>query len=61
MTGTAVVERAVDLWNNHDRESFIACFAEDCEFNVPRRPGMGRAAVAAWWDHNAIALSLIHI
>jgi steroid delta-isomerase-like uncharacterized protein len=55
MTGRAVVERAGALWNDHDREGFIACFAEDCEFNVPRRPGTGRAAVAAWWDFNATA------
>jgi steroid delta-isomerase-like uncharacterized protein len=55
MTGRAVVERGVDLWNSHDREGFIACFSEDCEFNVPRRPGKGRAAVAAWWDLNATA------
>jgi ketosteroid isomerase-like protein len=57
MTGRAVVESAVALWNNHDREGFIACFAEDCEFNVPRRPGKGRAAVAAWWDINHTAFS----
>ena len=57
MTGRAVVERGVDLWNSHDREGFIACFAEDCEFNVPRRPGKGRAAVAAWWDINHTAFS----
>ena len=44
MTSRAVVERAISLWNNHDREGYIACFAEDCEFNVPRVPGEGRAA-----------------
>ena len=55
MTGTAVVEKAISLWNNKDREGFIACFAEDCEFNVPRVPGEGRAAVAAWWDFHATA------
>ena len=44
MTARAVVESAVALWNSHDREGFIACFAEDCEFNVPRprEPGPGR-------------------
>jgi steroid delta-isomerase-like uncharacterized protein len=55
MTAKAVVENAISLWNNHDREGYIACFAEDCEYNVPRRPGKGRAAVAGWFDHNAIA------
>ena len=27
MTSRAVVERAISLWNNHDREGYIACFA----------------------------------
>src|SRR5689334_7156591 len=54
--------RATGSWTGHPRQvhpneghSFIACFAEDCEFNVPRRPGQGRDAVAAWWDFNATA------
>ena len=55
MTGSTAVESSLELWNNHDREGYIACFAEDCEFNVPRRPGKGRAAVAAWWDFHATA------
>jgi steroid delta-isomerase-like uncharacterized protein len=55
MTGKDVIEKAVSLWNNHDREGYIACFAEDCEYNVPQRPGKGRDAVAAWYDHNATA------
>ena len=55
MTARTVVERALSAWNNHDREGYIACFAEDCEYNVPRRPGNGRDAVAAWYDHNAVA------
>ena len=37
------------------------CFAEDCEFNVPRRPGTGRAAVGAWWDLNATAFGPGHV
>lgn len=57
MTGRAVVENAISLWNNHDREGYIACFAEDCEYNVPRRPGKGRAVVAAHWDFNAAAFA----
>src|SRR3954465_9866395 len=57
MSSRAVVENATSLWNNHDREGYIACFAEDCEYNVPRRPGKGRAAVAAFWDFNAAAFS----
>jgi steroid delta-isomerase-like uncharacterized protein len=57
MTGRAVVENAITVWNNHDREGYIACFAEDCEYNVPQRPGKGRAAVAAFWDFNAAAFS----
>ncbi len=55
MNGTALIERAVALWNDQDRDGFIACFAEDCEFNVPRRPGTGRDAVATWWDIQATA------
>jgi steroid delta-isomerase-like uncharacterized protein len=55
MTARTVVEKAISAWNNHDREGYIACFAEDCEYNVPRRPGNGRDAVAAWYDHNAVA------
>jgi hypothetical protein len=55
MTVRAVVENAISLWNNHDREGYIACFAEDCEYNLPRRPGKGRPAVAAFWDFNAAA------
>src|SRR6185312_1027928 len=55
MTGKDVIEKAVSLWNNHDRDGYIACFAEDCEYNVPQRPGKGRDAVAAWYDHNAKA------
>ena len=55
MTSRAVVEKAISAWNNHDREGYIACFAEDCEYNVPQRPGKGRDAVAAWYDHNATA------
>jgi ketosteroid isomerase-like protein len=55
MTAKTLIENAVELWNKQDREGFIACFAEDCEFNVPRRPGQGRDAVAAWWDFNATA------
>jgi hypothetical protein len=39
MTAKAVVENAISLCNNNDREGYIACFAEDCEYNVPRRPG----------------------
>jgi ketosteroid isomerase-like protein len=62
MTGSrAVVEKATALWNNHDREGYIACFAEDCEYNVPRRPGKGRDAVAAWWDFNAAAFGERHL
>src|SRR5690348_11901747 len=61
MTGRAVVENAFSRWNDHDREGYVACFAEDCEFNVPRRPGKGRAAVAAWWDFNATAFGERHI
>ena len=38
MTGSTAVESSLELWNNHDREGYIACFTEDCEFNVPRRP-----------------------
>jgi len=57
MTGRSVVEKAIALWNNHDREGYIACFAEECEYNVPQRPGKGRAAVAAFWDFNAAAFS----
>jgi steroid delta-isomerase-like uncharacterized protein len=55
-----VVENAISAWNNHDREGYIACFAEDCEYNVPRRPGKGRDAVAAWWDFNAAAFGRGH-
>jgi steroid delta-isomerase-like uncharacterized protein len=58
MNGTAIVERLVACWNNHDREGVIACFAEDCEFNVPRRPGKGRTAVATWWDIIATAFGI---
>jgi ketosteroid isomerase-like protein len=61
MSSRAVVEKATALWNNHDREGYIACFAEDCEYNVPRRPGMGRDAVAAWWDFNAAAFGERHL
>jgi steroid delta-isomerase-like uncharacterized protein len=61
MTSRAVVEKAISAWNNHDREGYIACFAEDCEYNVPRRPGKGRDAVAAWWDFNAAAFGGGHI
>ena len=57
MTSRAVVEKAISAWNNHDREGYIACFAEDCEYNVPRRPGKGRTAVAAHWDFNTAAFS----
>jgi len=45
MTGTAVIEKAISLWNNHDREGYIACFAADCEYNVPRLPGKGRDGI----------------
>src|SRR6187551_94816 len=61
MTGSAVVENSLELWNNQDREGYMACFAEDCEFNVPRRPGTGRAAVAAWWDFHATAFGPGHV
>jgi len=61
MTSRAVVEKAISAWNNHDREGYIACFAEDCEYNVPRRPGKGRNAVAAWWDFNAAAFGERHL
>jgi steroid delta-isomerase-like uncharacterized protein len=61
MTSRAVVEKAISAWNNHDREGYIACFAEDCEYNVPRRPGKGRDAVAAWWDFNAAAFGERHV
>jgi steroid delta-isomerase-like uncharacterized protein len=61
MTGSAVVENSLELWNNQDREGYTACFAEDCEFNVPRRPGKGRAAVAAWWDFHATAFGPGHV
>ena len=61
MTGSAAVESSLELSNDHDREGFIACFAEDCEFNVPRRPGKGRAAVAAWWAFNATAFGPGHV
>ena len=61
MTGRAVVEKSISAWNNHDREGYIACFAEDCEYNVPRRPGKGRDAVAAWWDFNAAAFGERHV
>src|SRR6185436_19945383 len=61
MTGRAVVEKSISAWNNHDREGYIACFAEDCEYNVPRLPGKGRAAVAAWWDFNAAAFGERHV
>jgi steroid delta-isomerase-like uncharacterized protein len=61
MTSRAVVENAVALWNNRDRDGYLACFAEDCEYNVPRRPGKGRAAVAAWWDFNFAAFGDGHI
>ena len=60
MNGRAVIEKAISAWNNHDREGYIACFAEDCEYNVPRRPGKGRAAVTAWWDFNAAAFGRGH-
>jgi steroid delta-isomerase-like uncharacterized protein len=60
MTSRAVVENACSAWNNHDREGYIACFAEDCEYNVPRRPGKGRDAVGAWWDFNAAAFGRGH-
>ena len=55
MVGTALIERAVALWNDKDRDGFIGCFAEDCEFNLPRRPGTGRDSVATWWDIQATA------
>lgn len=55
MTGTALIENAIALWNGRDRDGFIGCFAEDCEFNIPRRPGTGRDAVATWWDIQAAA------
>jgi steroid delta-isomerase-like uncharacterized protein len=60
MTSRAVVEKAISLWNSHDREGYIACFAEDCELSVPRWPGKGRAAVAAFWDFNAAAFGERH-
>ena len=53
MIARAVVEKAMAAWNNHDREGYIACCVEDWEYNAPRRPGKGRAAVAAFWDFNA--------
>jgi hypothetical protein len=40
----------VDVWNNHDRERFIACFTEDCEFNLP-----------TLWDLNATAFGAGHV
>jgi steroid delta-isomerase-like uncharacterized protein len=61
MTAKAVVERALTCWNDHDRAGFVACFAEDCEFTVPRRPGKGRDAVAAWWDVTAGAFDVGHV
>jgi steroid delta-isomerase-like uncharacterized protein len=61
MTPKTVVEKAMSAWNNNDREGYIACFAEDCDYNVPRRPGKGRAAVAAFWDFNAAAFGERHV
>ena len=61
MTSRDLVEKAISLWNNQDREGYLACFAEDCEFIVPGSPGKGRASVAAYWDFNHTAFPDGHI
>ncbi|MFC4948122.1 ester cyclase [Pseudonocardia sp. GCM10023141] len=50
MTGTEIVQRSADAWNNRDRDAYLACYAEDCEFTTPHSTGKGPAAVIAFWE-----------
>ncbi|HEY2223189.1 nuclear transport factor 2 family protein [Actinomycetospora sp.] len=49
MTATDTVRASIDSWNDADRQSYLARYAEDCTITSPMVQGTGREGVAAFW------------
>lgn len=55
MTGTEILQRSVDAWNDGDREAYLDCYTEDCELTSPAGTAKGRAGVGEFWDEHMTA------
>lgn len=47
-----VIQQKTDTWNAHDREGYLALFADDFELVTPDATTHGRQAAADFWDVN---------
>src|SRR5215471_10957174 len=49
MNALEVYKRAIDAWNRHDADAFVALYAEDATYHSPRfdQPRKGKA-IADW-------------
>ena len=45
-------ERATDAWNRHDRDAFLALYADDCEIVTPDTTVKGREGALQFWTLN---------
>ena len=45
--------QANDAWNRHDRDAYVALYADDCEIVAPGSTGKGHQGVLDFWADSA--------
>ena len=45
--------QANDAWNRHDRDAYVALYADDCEIVTPGSTGKGHQGVLDFWTVSA--------